>query len=1570
MVASNLNAQTWTGTTSTNWNISTNWSPAAVPISTSNVTIPGSVSSGNWPAFAGNVTINSINMVAGSQLDVNGFTLTLNGVNAFTYFTSATLNNSSGGSDIVINVNTGSGGYATYFRSNTVNDAITFNITGANPFYEGDAAPANHYNGNVSFNINSGLLVYISYVAPSQYNGNLTVNRTIAGATSLFNAGGSITGNYTYTNNAGGSVVMGVTGVKTSISGTVNIAANYPSPAAFEMHRIVNQTAGGSINVQNSQGFHLEKDTLKVATLSITGYRGSWYGYLWNNAITGNVTIADDVSYTTNYATYIRSNVITGNTSFSIYGTNQFYDADVANTKNNYIGNLTYNGASTAPLYIAYGDGLQCSGNLAINRTTAGITDVFSSGTSTIGGNFAYTNNTAGNTYFGNAATNTSIAGTLNIASSYTTPNYFEMRRLINQATGGTINVQNSQGFYLDGDTLKVTTLSITGYRSSQYGDLWNNSITGNVTLADDASYTSNYITRIRSNAITGNTSFSINGTNQFFDADIPGTGNKYIGNVAYNAAGGPVYIAYSAPLQCSGNLAINRTSTGTTYAFITGSSTINGNFTYANNVSGLTFFGNDAAKTSIAGTVNITANYSTPSAFEMHHLVNQTGGGSISLQRSLGFDVRNDTLIVNAISLTGYHGNAYAYFVNNAITGNVTTADSSVYTGGYATYIQNCQITGNCSFTNKGTNSFYDAPSGGTGNHYIGNVTFNGAGSGTLFIAYIDAMQCSGNLTINRTAAGITNVFATGTSNVNGNFSYTNNTAGNTAFGNLFAKTNITGTINITANYTSPNSFEMYRLSNQTGGGSINVQNSLAFNVQNDTLIVNTLSLTGYRGNAYTYFYNNAITGNVTTADDASYSGGYAAYFRSNKITGNTSITNNGTNVFYDSDAGASGNKYIGNVTYIRNGGSISVAAGDSIEVSKNLTLNSNTSITLGSVKFNGNTNGVIEQLGTQPISIPTLVMGKTGGAKLTLNDSVTVTTTANFTSGNIYSSAGNNLIFPDNISYTGASASSHVVGPVTKIGDDAFIFPVGTPTSINTVAMNAPVGTTSKFRAEYKNQNPTSDGYNTASKAVSFGSAMISKAGYWNVQRLTGATNVTLTFGFGTNPYEQYPALANLKVAHWSGAQWDDHGNGGTTGTSASGTVVNSLPITSFSPFTLAGVINTQFYTYSNPGTGPDGTPVKFGGKGGYPAYSTKQLPSGSYTLDSIFLVANGSTVGFKGKDFYGVEKDDTTITAPVAPTTYITANGNGTVNFKGWRHFVYMKDGSNKIMGAIKDNNLTLGNTTMYTYFSSADVAISPNRNIFLKRRFKITSQFAPAGTRGVRLYISKTEFTNLQAADPNSFPNGLNSLTITKYTGPQEDSIFNPIPGGNAVIIPNSAITIADLGTMYSLDINVTGFSGFYIGGNNSNLNICPGSTITLPSNISGATYQWQVDTGSGFTNLSNIAPYSGTGTGALTIANAPGSIYGNQYQCVVNGGTFSQTYTVRINVSWEGTVSSAWENPANWSCGALPDSNTDVIVNGGKPNNLQLNASTTVRTMEINAGATVTIKPGVTLQVVN
>lgn len=1061
-------------------------------------------------------------------------------------------------------------------------------------------------------------------------------------------------------------------------------------------------------------------------------------------------------------------------------------------------------------------------------------------------------------------------------------------------------------------------------------------------------------------NTINDNIIFNNNSTSSSYEGHTGG--NIYNGNASFNYGGtGTTYISYQQKSTFNGNLTVNRTVAGGTYIFNTGFNGITGNFSYTNTVGGATYINQSGvASGDIGGTVNITASGAGKPVFQLYKITNLTTGGNISIQNSGAVEIEDDTLKLVALTLTGISGGA-DYIRRSSITGDFSFSEAA--DNATAVYIDGNTINGNTVYTTNSNIPWYEGHT--NGNTYNGNASFNYAGTGTTYISYQQKSTFNGNLTVDRTVAGTTYIFNTGFTGVTGNFSYTNTIGGATYINHTGLVTGvISGTVNITASGAGNPAFQLYKITNLTGGGNITVQNSGAIEIEDDSLKIVALTLTDIGGGA-DYIRRNLIEGDFSFSDAVG--NATAVYLDGNTISGNTVYTYNSAIPWYEGYTRSS--TYNGNLTVNHNGaGTFNIAYQDTTYINQNLVINSTAGIAINNaLEFGGSSNAILEQLGTQPIIMPRLIMNKTGGS-LIINDSVTITTTASFISGNIYSGAGKNLIFPDNISHTGASVNSHVIGPVTKIGNDIFTFPVGGPVSYNPVTMSAPTGTTSRFMAEYKNQNPTIDGYNTSAKAGSFGAALISDAGYWDVQRIIGTTNVTLTLGFNANPYEQYPVLGNLKVAHWNGAQWDDHGNGGTTGTSASGTVVNSVAITSFSSFTIAGINPTYFFVGGQPGSGPDGSPIKLKGTGGWPGYTVKELPAGSYTADSIFLKPNASTTSFRLKDLYGVEKD-TTITTPASPASYISATGNGSVNFTGWRHFVYMLNGSGQMMGAIRDNDLTLGNTTMNTYFSTANVATAPNGNIFLKRSFRITSQFAPVGTKRVRLYISKTEFTNLVAADPTSFPSGINSLTITKYTGPMEDSLFNPIPGGNAVIIPNSDITIVDLGTMYSLDIDVTGFSGFYIGGNNSNLNVCSGSTISIPSNINGATYQWQADDGGGFVNISNGGAYSGVGTKSLTLTNAPGTLYGYKFRCMVNGITFSQEYTLKFTALWQGNVSNVWENTANWSCGVLPDAFTDVVLNAGKPNYPQVNSNTSIRSLKANPGATITVKTGFTLTIV-
>jgi len=67
-------------------------------------------------------------------------------------------------------------------------------------------------------------------------------------------------------------------------------------------------------------------------------------------------------------------------------------------------------------------------------------------------------------------------------------------------------------------------------------------------------------------------------------------------------------------------------------------------------------------------------------------------------------------------------------------------------------------------------------------------------------------------------------------------------------------------------------------------------------------------------------------------------------------------------------------------------------------------------------------------------------------------------------------------------------------------------------------------------------------------------------------------------------------------------------------------------------------------------------------------------------------------------------------------------------------------------------------------------------------------------------------------------------------------------------------------------------------------------VCNGSTKTFSISATGSsiTYQWQVNSGSGWTNVSNTGIYSGATTAALTLTGFSTSVSGNQYRCVVTG----------------------------------------------------------------------------------
>lgn len=747
---------------------------------------------------------------------------------------------------------------------------------------------------------------------------------------------------------------------------------------------------------------------------------------------------------------------------------------------------------------------------------------------------------------------------------------------LLNNITVRSINMQAGSRLDVNGFGLTVVSndfVYFTGAtlnNSNAATDIVLNINTGNL----------GFTTYFKNNIVNDAIVFNLSGVNTFLDGDA-GVSNQFNGNVSYNITGTlGVRISDAVPSQFNGNLTINRSTKGETRV-CNGGGNITGNYLFTDNTGSITLMGNNTTKTSIGGTVNISINdpsvNTATSIFEMRRIINQTSGGTISIQNTAGFLLEKDTLKNTEITFTGIRGNINGQILNSSLAANTSLNTNTISLGSGIFYITNNVFTGNTNFiiNNSNTLQFYD-----WGNQYTGNTIFEVNSTATLHIGSTNARSnFNGDVTIKRTVQGFTEAFGFG-STINGNFIYTNNLGGDTRLGNFFGsagrKTTINGTINITANYVTPDIFALDDVTNQTGGGNIEVLNSQGANIKNDTLIVNAFTITGYR-NGFAEFFNNQITGNVTLADDASNSGGFLTDMRNNTITGTSTFTNNGSSTLFDAYNSGSNNfsnKYFGNVIYTRNNGDIYIGVGGSasnvVEYSQNLTLNSASNIFIGKIKFTGNNNSIIEQLSTQPIVVQQLTMQKTGAGKVTLNDPVNITGNVIFISGIIYSSITNSLIFESGATQSGASPTSYLDGPVTKIGNTAFTFPVGKPGEFALISISAPLNITDAFRAQYFTSDAAASGYNPALKDVTLDH--LSSSEYWVLDRTAGSSNVFVTLSWDASRSGPVNSLADLRVARWNGSSWKDEGNSLVTGTNTAGTVTSAAAVTSFSPFALA--------------------------------------------------------------------------------------------------------------------------------------------------------------------------------------------------------------------------------------------------------------------------------------------------------------------------------------------------------------------------------------------------------------
>lgn len=194
------------------------------------------------------------------------------------------------------------------------------------------------------------------------------------------------------------------------------------------------------------------------------------------------------------------------------------------------------------------------------------------------------------------------------------------------------------------------------------------------------------------------------------------------------------------------------------------------------------------------------------------------------------------------------------------------------------------------------------------------------------------------------------------------------------------------------------------------------------------------------------------------------------------------------------------------------------------------------------------------------------------------TFGTTILITNTMTFNNGVLITDDNGYLIFDDNATASGASANSHVNGPVRKLlstSTATFTFPIGNGT------IYAPIGI-SNVNDEQSGDYYTAQYYpENQAFGTSLGSGLdhVSLAEYWILDRGTNNGNNTPTTDASVTLYYDennrsgpVTNASDLRVARWNGSQWVNEGRGsGSSNNNTAGDIITTNRVTSFSPFTL---------------------------------------------------------------------------------------------------------------------------------------------------------------------------------------------------------------------------------------------------------------------------------------------------------------------------------------------------------------------------------------------------------------
>jgi len=245
-------------------------------------------------------------------------------------------------------------------------------------------------------------------------------------------------------------------------------------------------------------------------------------------------------------------------------------------------------------------------------------------------------------------------------------------------------------------------------------------------------------------------------------------------------------------------------------------------------------------------------------------------------------------------------------------------------------------------------------------------------------------------------------------------------------------------------------------------------------------------------------------------------------------------------------------------------------------IEIAGNWTNNSSFIYGTGTVTFDGLANQIIN--GSSSTTYYNLTLNKPSN-DVTLQKNTYVSNNLNLTLGLMHTSVTNILTMNDNSTSTNTSDASFVNGPMIKVGNDAFEFPVGKNTSGNIwapIAISAPSLTTDAFTMEYFFTDP---GHYFWNQAYMTNLHHVTSIEYWEVVRSNGNSTPALTLYWKNALRSCIHSLSDTKVAHWnvSTNKWENMGGnaaGGVSPTTGIGQITSSVTFPNYSPVTFGSL------------------------------------------------------------------------------------------------------------------------------------------------------------------------------------------------------------------------------------------------------------------------------------------------------------------------------------------------------------------------------------------------------------